>query len=363
MHPRSHCGLGFSSPLGVRLSAMRRNLRFWLGIFISLLFLYFALRGQRLGEVGEAISEANYWWLIPAVAVYFVAVGLRTYRWHFLLRPIKVLPLRDLFPVVVIGYMGNNIFPLRAGELIRAYVLKRKEAVSATASLTTIIVERIFDGITMLIFIFATLPLVPANEALRQIIPFASLLFFGALFFFLIIASSPERFKRIYGWFVSHLTPHRFQEPVRGLLDRFIEGLEILRRGQDVLLVLVVSVALWLVESAKYWFVMQGFPFRSPFYALVFTTAIVNLATSIPSSPGYLGTFELTGIWSLRLFGVAQKVATSFILVLHAALWFPITALGFFFMWRESLTWGEIETLRQRPMERGVEVPLGGDEP
>ncbi len=324
---------------------MRKSLHFWLGVLISLLFLYFALKGQRLDEVGEAIKEANYWWLIPAVAVYFVAVILRTYRWHFLLRPIKVLPLRDLFPVVVIGYMGNNIFPLRAGELIRAYVLKRKEAVSATASLATIIVERIFDGITMLIFVFATLPLVPANKALRQIIPFASLLFFGTLFLFLVIASSPERFKRIYEWFINHLIPHRFQEPVRGLLDRFIEGLEVLRRGQDILLVLLVSVALWLVESAKYWFVMQGFPFHRPFYVLVFTTAIVNLATSIPSSPGYLGTFELTGIWSLRLFGVAQKVATSFILVLHAALWFPITALGFFFMWRESLTWRELQVM------------------
>ena len=341
---------------------MRTSLRFWLGVFISLLFLYFALKGQRLDEVGEAIKEANYWWLIPAVAVYFVAVILRTYRWHFLLRPIKVIPLRDLFPVVVIGYMGNNIFPLRAGELIRAYVLKRNEAVSATASLATIIVERIFDGITMLIFVFAILPLVPANETLRQVIPFASLLFFGALFAFLLIASSPERFKRTYEWFISHLIPHRFQEPAGGLLDRFIEGLEVLRRGQEILLVLVISVALWLVESAKYWFVMQGFPFQVPFYVLVFTTAIVNLATSIPSSPGYLGTFELTGIWSLRLFGVAQKVATSFILVLHAALWFPVTALGFFYMWRESVTWREIETLRQRPMERRVEVPLGGDE-
>jgi len=207
-------------------------------------------------------------------------------------------------------------------------------------------VERIFDGITMLIFVFAILPLVPANETLRQIIPFASLFFFGALFVFLVIASSPKRFRRTYEWFVSHLIPHRFQEPVGALLDRFIEGLEVLRRGQEILLVLVISVALWLVESAKYWFVMQGFPeFRAPFYALVFTTAIVNLATSIPASPGYLGTFELTGIWSLRLFGVAQKVATSFILVLHAALWFPVTALGFFFMWRESVTWTELQAM------------------
>ena len=322
---------------------MRRRWRFWLGVAISVLFLFYALRGQRLPEVWQGLREANYWWLIPGVIVYFGAVWLRTIRWHYLLRPIKRVPTRSLFPVVTIGYMGNNIFPFRAGEVIRAYVLKRKEGVSASASLATIVVERIFDGITMLVFVFAILPLVPANEFLRQLLPFMSLLFFGVLFVFLLIASSPERTRKVYQWFVNQLVPLRFQEQIRGLLERFVEGLQVLRSGRDMLFVMAISIVLWLAEAWKYWFVMQGFDFDQPFYVLVFTCAIVNLATSIPSTPGYLGTFEVAGIESLVLFGVARHTATSFMLALHAALWFPITTLGAYFAWRESLSWREME--------------------
>jgi uncharacterized protein (TIRG00374 family) len=299
-----------------------------------------------LPEVWQGLREANYWWLIPGVIVYFGAVWLRTIRWHYLLRPIKRIPMRSLFPVVTIGYMGNNIFPFRAGEVIRAYVLKRKEAVSASASLATIVVERIFDGITMLVFVFAILPLVPTNEFLRQLLPFMSLLFFGALVVFLLIASSPERTRKVYQWFVGQLVPHRFRDQVRGLLERFVEGLQVLRSGRDMLFIMSISIVLWLVEAWKYWFVMQGFAFDQPFYVLVFTCAIVNLATSIPSTPGYLGTFEVAGIESLVLFGVARHTAISFMLALHAALWFPITALGAYFAWRESLDWGEMERVQ-----------------
>jgi uncharacterized protein (TIRG00374 family) len=323
-----------------------------LGVVISALFLLYALKGQRLAEVWQGLREANYWWLIPGVIVYFGAVWLRTYRWHYLLRPMKRVPIRSLFPVVTIGYMGNNIFPFRAGEVIRAYVLKRKEGVSASGSLATILVERIFDGITMLTFVFVLLPVVPANPFLRQLLPFMSLLFFGALSAFLLIASSPEKTDRVSQWLVSYLVPGGLRDQVRGLFERFVEGLQVLRSGRDMLFIMVISIVLWLVEAWKYWFVMQGFAFDQPFYVLVFTCAIVNLATTIPSTPGYLGTFEVAGIESLVLFGVARHTATSFILALHAALWLPITALGAYFAWRESLGWEEMEGIRRTEREK-----------
>jgi uncharacterized protein (TIRG00374 family) len=335
---------------------MWRRWRFWLGVAISVLFLAYAVKGQKLPEVWQGLREANYLWLIPGIIVYFGAVWLRTYRWKYLLRPIKAIPARTLFPVVTIGYMGNNIFPLRAGEVLRAYVLKRKQQVSASASLATIVVERIFDGITMLIFVFAILPLVPTNEFLSQLLPFMSFFFFGALLAFLLVASSPARTEGVYEWAVKYLVPGRFQEQAKSLLARFVEGLEVLRSGRDMLFILGISILLWLVEAWKYWFVMQGFHFQQPFYVLVFTCAIVNLATSIPSTPGYLGTFEVAGIESLVLFGVARHTATSFMLALHAALWFPITVLGAYYAWRESISWHDMESLRLS--EGGPSSPL-----
>ena len=335
---------------------MWRRWRFWLGVAISVLFLMYALRGQRLPEVWQGLREANYLWLIPGIIVYFGAVWLRTYRWKYLLRPVKALTVRTLFPVVAIGYMGNNIFPFRAGEVLRAYVLKKKENVSASASLATILVERIFDGITMLVFVFAVLPLLPSNEFLSQLLPFMSVFFFGALLAFLLVASSPARSETIYKWIVDHLVPARFRDQVSGLLARFMEGLQVLRSGRDMLFIMGISIVLWLVEAWKYWFVMQGFGFDQPFYVLVFTCAMVNLATSIPSTPGYLGTFEVAGIQSLVLFGVPRHTATSFMLALHAALWLPITAVGAYFAWRESISWREMEELR---LSEGDSAPLG----
>src|SRR5260370_41507478 len=139
-------------------SSPMKKWQIWLGILISLVFIWLALRGLQLDQFWGVVESANYGWLIPGVAIYFVAVWMRTWRWHYLLRPIKEIPTRGLFPIVTIGYMGNNIYPARTGEVLRAVVLKRRENVSVSASLATIIVERIFDGVVMLAFIFINLP-------------------------------------------------------------------------------------------------------------------------------------------------------------------------------------------------------------
>src|SRR5574341_288126 len=132
--------------------------QFWLGVVISALFIWLALRGLRLDQFWEAVQSADYRWLLPGVAVYFVAVWARAWRWHYLLKPIKSVPTREMFPITAIGYMGNNIYPARAGEVLGAVVLKRRQNVSVSASLATIIIERIFDGVVMLGFIFVNLP-------------------------------------------------------------------------------------------------------------------------------------------------------------------------------------------------------------
>jgi len=332
---------------------MFKRWQFWVGVLVSAGFSYYALMHLQLEKVLEAMSRFQFVWLLPAVAVYFVAVFLRTYRWHYLLRHMKSVPARRLFPVVTIRYMGNNVYPFRAGEVIRAYVLKRKEDVSGSASLATIVVERIFDGLTMLTFVFAIAPFVPAVRRFSTTLAVTSVIFFGTLALFFIIATSPQRTERVYGWFVNRLVPAPLRDRVRGILDKFLVGLQVLRRGRDLLLIFGISIVLWLVEAGKYWFIMQGFhqagvAINAPFHALVFTTALVNLATSIPlPTIGYVGPFEVVGKESLMFFGVGEEIALGFMLVLHAALWFPITMLGFYYMARESISWAELSAAQQ----------------
>jgi uncharacterized protein (TIRG00374 family) len=336
---------------------MRKRWQFWLGLVVSAIFLYLALRKLNLVEVWFYIRTARYWWLIPGVAIYFFGVWARTWRWHYMLRALKPISLPRLFPVVCIGYMGNNIYPARIGELLRAYVLRRKEGVSIGASLATILVERIFDGVVMLLFVFVGLPLAPSipGDWRRFVIVF-SLLFFGALGVFFVLASSPRRAQAVYTWVIDRLLPARAREPVRGFADRFMEGLYFLRSGRDVGMIFATSLVVWLAETGKYWFVMHAFNFEVSFFVLMLMNGVVNLFTTIPSAPGYIGTFDTPGIKILEAFGVVPEIAGAYTLVLHAALWLPITLLGAWFMWRESLSWGDLsrasQMLREQP-ERG----------
>ena len=322
---------------------MLKRWQFWLGLLVSALFIYLALRGLDLLQVWQYMREADYWWLLPGVAIYFFGVWARTWRWHYMLRALKPVPLRRLFPVVCIGYMGNNIYPARIGELLRAYVLREKEEVSISASLATILVERIFDGVVMLLFVFVGLPLAPAiPDEWRRFVIIFSLLFFGALGVFFVIAASPRRAEAVYVWIIERLVPERFREPVRGFADRFMEGLYFLRSGRDVAMIFVTSLVVWLAETGKYWFVMHAFPFEVSFFALMLMNGVVNLFTTIPSAPGYLGTFDEPGIEILKVFGVPENIAGAYTLVLHAALWLPITLLGAYYMWRESISWRDL---------------------
>lgn len=322
--------------------------QFWLGVLISIVFLWLALRGLRLEQFWGAVKEAKYIWLLPGIAVYFVGLWVRAWRWHYLLGPIKKIPTTTMFPITTIGYMGNNIYPARAGEVLRAVLLKRKEGVSVSASLATIIVERIFDGVVMLAFIFVNLSeLAKLTGAsgfvgnIQQVAVIGTGVFLGALVVFLLAAMFPQVTAKVGFWFIFRLVPRRLHERITGLMTKFLDGLASLRSPANVLMVFLTSVIIWLLETGKYWFVMHAFDFSVSFFALMLMNGIVNLATTIPSAPGYIGTFDAPGIAVLTAYGVEHSVATGYTLVLHVALWFPVTLLGAYYLARERIRWSD----------------------
>ncbi len=323
----------------------------WLGIAISVFFLWLVLRDLDFAAFWAQVQTANYWWLLPGVAVYMLAVWVRAWRWHYLLRPLKAIPTTTMFPIVAIGYMGNNIYPARAGEVLRAYVLKKKEGVAISASLATIIVERIFDGVVMLAFIFVNLgelarltktDTVNASISIQLIAFWGSLVFFSALLVFLLAAMFPSASERALAWLAARLVPLRFRAGVLETGSRFLGGLEALRSPLEILMVFLTSAVIWLLETGKYWFVMHAFNFEASFFALMLMNGVVNLATTIPSAPGYVGTFDAPGIAVLEAYGIPQALASSYTFVLHFALWLPITALGAYYLAREGIKWGEV---------------------
>ena len=268
-----------------------------------------------------------------------------------MLRPVKPVSTRTMFPIVAIGYMGNNIYPARAGEVLRAVVLKRKESIPISASLATVIVERIFDGVVMLGFVFLNLPELASLTGtsgfignIQTLALWGSGAFLGALLLFLLAAMFPTQAEKVITKIITVLIPGRFRDKVLEIVQKFLGGLESLRSPPEALMVLLTSIVIWLLETGKYWFVMQAFDFEVSFFALMLMNGIVNLATTIPSAPGYVGTFDAPGIAVLSAYGVDQGVAAGYTLVLHAALWLPITLLGAYYMIREGIRWqgGEV---------------------
>ena len=145
--------------------------KFWIGVFISALLLVLFLMTVDLGRMYDALADANYLFIVPGLGLYLISVLFRTLRWQYLLAPMKALAVKRLYPVVVVGYMANNILPVRLGEVVRAYYVGEREKVSKVAALATIAVERVFDGLTLLFFaavVSLFLPLVAPLQELGE---------------------------------------------------------------------------------------------------------------------------------------------------------------------------------------------------
>ena len=276
---------------------MKKYLYPLIGLGISALFIYFlVLPGLHFPDVWEALRTANYVWLIPGIAVYFVGLWARAWRWHYTLRHIKPIPLKRLYPQICIGYFGNNVMPFRAGEFIRSYALKQEEGVPFTSSLTTVFIERAFDGLVMLLFVFLALPFTPLPPQYRTLVILLTVLFFAATALFIWMAMQPKRMEQFYTWCADRFLPTRLRGPIDTIYSRFMEGLGSLSSGSDVLMIFFTSIVIWLMETVKYWFVMFAFPFQVKFITLMLMNGIVNIATTLPGAPGHIGTFDGPGI-------------------------------------------------------------------
>jgi glycosyltransferase 2 family protein len=318
---------------------MLKQKRFWLGLIVSLGLLVFVFYQTDPSKILVSLQQAQYIYLLPALALYFVGVGVRAARWHFLLRSIKPIPSRALFPPVIIGYMANDILPARMGEIVRAYVLGQQENVSKAATLVTIVVERVFDGLTMLTFLVAgSFVLNLADAELNARLRVVGALFIAAILALALFAGMPRRVERIVGFFIQRVPSESLRARATSLTRSLLDGLGALRSPADSLTVYALSILAWLFETGMYLVIALGFNIALPFPVFLVACAFANLVTIAPSTPGYVGVFDAPVIYVLTNFGIEPNLATSYTLVLHAALILPVTLLGFFYVWRAGLS-------------------------
>ena len=344
-----------------------RDSRIWrigLGAAITALFVAMAAVQLDLGETQSVLAGANYAYLVPAIAVYFVSLYVRSFRWRYLLRPFAEVHSWRLYPVVLVGYMANNVLPVRLGELVRSYYLSVREPVRGSTALATVLVERVFDGLTLLFFLAVAAVFLPIEGLAghigetRGVEPWAvaALLiapFAGVLGGMVLVALRPERFRALVALLTRRL-PGRIGPRVEGFADRFVDGFEGLHRPGRLAGVFVRSVPIWLVEGVMYYIVALGFGLQDQLggplamaAALLAVTAASNLATALPSSPGSLGPFEALAVLSLVFLGVDGETALAYAIVLHLALLVPVIAAGLAHLAARRLTLGQLMRRRE----------------
>ncbi|MBI2940657.1 MAG: flippase-like domain-containing protein [Chloroflexi bacterium] len=352
--------------VGMLGSEIARRWRIWLGIVISAAFLYWAAnQASSISAIGATLRQASYWYVIPALGAYFLGVWLRAVRWHYLLRPMRSIRPTRLFPVVVIGYMANDVLPARLGEAVRAYVLGQRESVSKSAALATILVERLFDGVVMLSFMALVGLAFTFDDTLQQIFRFAGAAFATALVTLIVIASSKPTALRLLD-VALHIVPPRPRARIADFAIRFLEGLDVLQSPRLMAMTLLLTIGAWCAETAMYYVISLGFQLTVGVPAYVLATAVANLGTMVPSSPGYIGTFEALATRSLTLFGADPDAALSYVIALHLALLVPVTVLGFVYLWRYGLSLRQVQSDLRRGLPLSPRAvpepgPTGGE--
>lgn len=308
---------------------MRSRLLVGLGLAISAFFLFQAFQGLNPQAFFAGLAQVNLWAVLLGALVFFVSVVLIAWRWQFFLNPVKRLPLGALTGLVCVGYMGNNVYPLRAGEALRVFLLLRRDGVPIVRSTTTIVIERIFDGAVMLAFILVGLAFAPLESPVIDVALRVGLPVFGlGLAGFFLVALLPTQARQLAGALVRWL-PSRVGTVLLRLLDDVLAGLGALQHPLQLADVTLASFASWLVGVVVYWLVFRAFGLELSFAVALLVVGAVNLAGLIPASPGQFGVYEYVTSTILMAFGVAQETALSYAVVVHLTIWLPVTLVGF----------------------------------
>lgn len=336
---------------------MRLDWRGALGIALSVLVLWFTLRGVDLREVGHILSSsrADLWLLctVTATAIF----PLRARRWQTILAPLAGrLPLKPLWHATAIGMMVNNVLPARAGELARAYALSReRREVRFTAAFASLAVDRLFDGVVVLgLMLLATLdPRFPANAtilgATAQGIATSAGVFLAVVFVVLFaLALRPTPFVALAGR-IGEVASPALREKVVHLLEGFVSGLGVLRAPRLALEVLWWTVLHWLTNALAFWFGFAALGIDAPASATLFVQGLIAIGVALPSSPGFFGLFEAAGKLGLGLYGVAPEPAVSWAIGFHLLSFIPITAIGAWYFVRIGLRVRDLSAAAERP--------------
>ena len=302
-----------------------RSVRSWILLVIinvvSLASLIWTFRDARLAELGSDLAEMNWWWVGLAMAVDVCVYLWHGWRWQTLLKPVVRLKYWEPVRSIYVGLFANEVLPLRVGEVLRCYLLARNPRLPLSVSLTSILIERVFDGIWLSLCIVLMLRLTPFPHSLRYLVDFGYGLGATVLVLGVMIG-------------IAMFLPHKTHEALRGTrwekqFRILMDDMELMGHSRYLITSFLQSLPYLLLMIVPVFAAFRGYGFDLSLQAAFALTIVLRLGTVVPQAPGNLGLFQFLVKESLeKLFNVVPAEAARFSLVLWGIVTFPLLVGG-----------------------------------
>ncbi len=334
-----------------------------IGIVLVVLSSYYAFKNVSISELGSALKSVRYIYLLPAFFLVTVTFIFRAMRWRYLVRSVKDVKTSRLFSPLIVGFMGN-ILPARAGELIRAYLLGKRENISFSASFATIFMERLMDMLMFLLMLVGVLFFSADtfsqgnaggnHDLMGYMIKFGWISFIGTMgiFSFSVLLQYKNEWAVKLVDFCTKPLPHKWREKIFGMVHSFTDGLKILKDIRGFTASLLLSVLVWVSATFTYYPLYLAFGIEAGLpviSSLIILCLTIGIFISLFPTPGFLGAFQAACVVALHdLFGVSKAVAVSYGIIAWLVTMGFIIVVGLIFIVKDNISFSEFTSSRER---------------
>ncbi|HVO65064.1 MAG TPA: lysylphosphatidylglycerol synthase transmembrane domain-containing protein [Syntrophales bacterium] len=302
-----------------------------LGIIFGAVLVYLSIRGINFQDVIDGFKNVRYGYVISVLIILFLMQVLRSWRWGVILSPIEKVDQLSLFSVTSVGFLAIVAFPARIGELARPYLIANKSQIGMSAAVGTILVERVFDCLTvLLIFVFALFFIPFPTWLIKSGVVFLliTLTIFAVMIF--MIMKKEASLSALNSFF--RKLPEKYTSKLNRLFHKFVDGFKIIIDINLLIRVVLLSVSIWLIEVAAIYLMFLAFGFALPPASAFVLMIILMIGITIPAAPGYVGNWHYSCILGLSLFGVPKADAFTFSVIFHFIAVGIIIILGVMFL-------------------------------
>ncbi|HOJ43484.1 MAG TPA: lysylphosphatidylglycerol synthase transmembrane domain-containing protein [Syntrophorhabdaceae bacterium] len=312
-----------------------------LGFLISIILLYFSLKDIRFKDIYIILKNADYRLVLIPTCFILLAALFSSFKWSRIAG--GNVRIKNTFVALIIGLFINNVLPARIGEIVRGYVLSKKEGLSFSFALSTVLIDRLFDLIGLLIITFVFFPKQNLPHQISNAIYLLIMLLIICVAVFILFSN-----KRAAKIISDKLC--KAQKPIFAKIGRRLyeiqENLNRIRSPLTIIYYIIIAFIQWLCMSCALYFVTLVIGLSLDFFYIPFICALLNMGIAVPSSPGYIGVYQFILVYLLAIFGISKSQGFTTSILFHASWYIPYNIMGFFFLLKEHIKIKELKKIK-----------------